>query len=1583
MVASLRATNDSKLTNAGLTRGWLSDKDVAGLDKGIYKIAEFASQSGMSAKEFNTFVRQVEAGTAKIDSVTKAQLQSELVSLNQITRARIESVTALQKQPVTMDFMRHRTDLLMEKSGLGLGNIDPANMARLEQTFARISKTANELGYSEDKLRRFYTTYSSFKPSNALEAQLKADIAASEAFTNKIIADIRKVDAARARVANLPHLQSVMQSMQMAPTGNTTLDAQMNQLANRTVRLADEAGMTKEQFQQMFVSLTNGATVVEAKFQKVYDSLLRLQAIQENVTRKGLGTPTLAGALTGQNKMETLQGMVAAMSPIQEPWRMSQEQINYVNKTRVALVDLLHQSNLTSSEIETMWRQAAQGGTFYADALRTKVQSAMVNVQRAAQGITDQFSLINKWASRFVGILVHVAGYQVFYGLVNQLTDAVSKFNELETKVAQIKTISQDLPQSFDSWANSLSKLSTAWGKDLFDQSKAAYDALSNQIANAQNVTKFLESSNKLAATGLSTTTQAGNLLATAMNSYGMSMASTEKLSAQFFKTVDVGRILISDMADRMGDVLVPASQLGISIAEVNAAFATTTIAGVEPTRAATYLRNVMVSLTNPTKEMKELFEEFGVSSGEDLVRALGGLGGVLEAIAKKTGRNSTSVDELVRRQSGLAAIMSLSRNNLLDYNRAYEEITGSMEEYQVAASLVQETDAFKLQQNMQELKNFWTIDVGGKAMEFVKLAGSLSGLVDIIKTLTASATTWGAAVATLYSIRKLGNLATALNTPRIGGMNIRAKEGMISGATWAATTGAFALYQAMEDLKKGQENWLSASVKFATGVDLTIRDPMERAKAYTDDLVVSFEALRDAAGETVDEGLKKLMDSERTLASVYATQTQYLNRLIKEYDTYIDQRQDLYNINRQGIAKVQDSTISEIEKQATKAASAVERVKNRLQSLGEDREKLQIKYEFGTLDDASKFRRLKSELVKKISSASAGEGENALILKDKAIQRYLNEGMNIRSKLYERTKALQSRLNEIDIRYAEAQAKGAKGKKLASIEAERNAVVRKIAQLPRLETEKWFDDLGSAWITKYTKILETFQKQALAKQRALEDQKALQESARDQSRAALSTVGDARKELIKMVAGGASSQEIQEYGKLVSDSITKAMDLGSKTGIFDGSAYGKQLLKTLEEEKMTLETSFKLAEGKSKQVEFVKEATKAWSDFRDSLMLARTELEKTITEMEAGVTSIEGITGTINRIQNKDGQLYGNNPELAEMLRAINGDAVSKNVMKGQFETLLGTMKGADVERMLRYSKQTDYGKSADRDSLKQLVKQYQAANPDDEKGTRLEEIIDGMRTTKDRKNRYYDALNLFLASSKGDAGTADLRAELAKQSNDARGSKAWKYSSAEQQKAAEEAEKAKLRKMEEAIKSTIEKYPAMAKQLKAVSDPIDNIKTSMETLDKVLAKKLKIDPTAFAVKDSTVESLAAVSYHLQAIMSSINAINTRPLNLPTQANGGPVRKASGGQMFGSDSIHTVLSPGEFVVNAASTRRFYSQLVGMNAQRLANGGNVQNVTTGDFNISVQASGNANVDVQRIGRALRREIRRGTIRLGV
>jgi len=97
-------------------------------------------------------------------------------------------------------------------------------------------------------------------------------------------------------------------------------------------------------------------------------------------------------------------------------------------------------------------------------------------------------------------------------------------------------------------------------------------------------------------------------------------------------------------------------------------------------------------------------------------------------------------------------------------------------------------------------------------------------------------------------------------------------------------------------------------------------------------------------------------------------------------------------------------------------------------------------------------------------------------------------------------------------------------------------------------------------------------------------------------------------------------------------------------------------------------------------------------------------------------------------------------------------------------------------------------------------------------------------------------------------------------------------------------------------------------------------------------------------------------------------------------KATGGFIYRAVGGQARGTDTIPAMLSPGEFVVNAGSTRKFFSQLVAMNSGRqpiFRKDGGTSSV--GDINISINEAQSPKATARELGTLIRKEVQRKTI----
>lgn len=179
----------------------------------------------------------------------------------------------------------------------------------------------------------------------------------------------------------------------------------------------------------------------------------------------------------------------------------------------------------------------------------------------------------------------------------------------------------------------------------------------------------------------------------------------------------------------------------------------------------------------------------------------------------------------------------------------------------------------------------------------------------------------------------------------------------------------------------------------------------------------------------------------------------------------------------------------------------------------------------------------------------------------------------------------------------------------------------------------------------------------------------------------------------------------------------------------------------------------------------------------------------------------------------------------------------------------------------------------------------------------------------------------------------------------------------------------------------------PAQAAAYKAQLQQIESLLIGASANN--IGTNLKQGATALDGAESPAEiiarSSATVRQNYEAAARAINqASQARPGGGQVQglAKGGMVRYYADGGFapHGTDTVPAMLTPGEFVVNADATRRFYSQLTAMNSGRQpiyrATGGPVtQNFSFGDINLVNERSKNP---ARSIASELRRELRRST-----
>ena len=459
---------------------------------------------------------------------------------------------------------------------------------------------------------------------------------------------------------------------------------------------------------------------------------------------------------------------------------------------------------------EMIARYDAQAAAFLKTHMRLKGVTGQLNKAAKASD-----SLTISWRS-FVRLLSVQVFHQAVSAFMRAIRDATTDVIELEKRIAEVQTISQNVPLAFDQWREGLKDVSEAFGLPILDTVEGAYQTLSNQIAEGAKSLEFMSEASQFAVTSVASTADSVNLLTAALNAYNLDIDKTEEVSAKFFKTIELGRVRAAEMANTFGRIAVPANQLTIKIEELQAAIAAATIQGLKYNEAATLIRNVLLKLIRPTDAMKELFAQWGVESGEAAIKTFG-FAGVLARIEEHAQGSSTELGELFGRIRAITGAMLFAGRGLDRYNNALAEITNAQESYGRATEIVMQNVGKRLDIEFNKIKNFFTVDIVDKWLR--QIDTMFGGFDSITASVKALADTFGQALvaglmaagyAIIFVTSNLKTLNTAMHSNIILGLALGAwyaHNAIIRAGEMNA--------QRIDDItKKNQEDWSKRELK-------------------------------------------------------------------------------------------------------------------------------------------------------------------------------------------------------------------------------------------------------------------------------------------------------------------------------------------------------------------------------------------------------------------------------------------------------------------------------------------------------------------------------------------------------------------------------------------------------------------------------------------------------------------------------------------------------------------------------------------------------------------------------------------------
>ena len=343
------------------------------------------------------------------------------------------------------------------------------------------------------------------------------------------------------------------------------------------------------------------------------------------------------------------------------------------------------------------------------------------------------------WANFVSTQIVHKA----IYSVINALSQAANNVGELGVRISEIRTISQSQQKPFEGWLEEARQLSDMYGSTLKDTVEGTYQTISNQVAKGTDALTFMNSAMKFSKSAVTSTATSVEVLTSALNSFNYSSGMTEKVAASLFKTIELGRVRGEEMQETYGVIAATAHQLGINIDELNTAITVLTVSGKKYQTAATEIRNIMLKIMKPTKEMASFFDELGVSSGKAALDTYGFIG-FLDKINEKMSRITAQGGDapafaarLFGNIRGISGVLGLVGENFDKVSKNFEQYQSSLDYALKAANISMESHSRYMQIELNKVANYFTVDLGVPMVRSASiLTEKLGGLVNVIKVI-------------------------------------------------------------------------------------------------------------------------------------------------------------------------------------------------------------------------------------------------------------------------------------------------------------------------------------------------------------------------------------------------------------------------------------------------------------------------------------------------------------------------------------------------------------------------------------------------------------------------------------------------------------------------------------------------------------------------------------------------------------------------------------------------------------------------------------------------------------------------------
>ena len=449
------------------------------------------------------------------------------------------------------------------------------------------------------------------------------------------------------------------------------------------------------------------------------------------------------------------------------------------------------------------------------------------------KGINDADTRMGKFASKFaehrkaIGYGMTAIGGAIVGGFGLSMKSAA----EFEAGMREVNTMMGLGQEEFESMSKDVLNLAKDLGVDAVGATEALYQAISAGVPK-ENAIDFLSIATKAAIGGVTDTETAVDGLTTVMNAFKIPMEDTQEIADVMFATVKSGKTTFEELSSKMFNVAPIASAMGVSFEEVSAAIATMTKQGYPTAQATTAIRQAMVSLQKPTKEMQDAIAGLGYESGQAMIDELG-FAGAIETLRESTGGSNEMLMKMFGSVEAGGGVLALTGDNASTFASDLAAMQAATEGAGAATEAFNEVERGSARQfeKVQESIKGVVIEIGNELLPKLtpliekvgEVIGKVSDWMEKNPELTSTIVKIVGAVGGLMLL--LGPLLLILPGLGIAFGALMGPIGLVGLAIVGLVAYGIFLWQNWDRITSDIMTLWENVVHFFTGMALTIRD--------------------------------------------------------------------------------------------------------------------------------------------------------------------------------------------------------------------------------------------------------------------------------------------------------------------------------------------------------------------------------------------------------------------------------------------------------------------------------------------------------------------------------------------------------------------------------------------------------------------------------------------------------------------------------------------------------------------------------------------------------------------------------------